>query len=93
MRRREFIALVGAATWTLSAGAQQTNTRRIGYVDSWAPDDFAGGTVLRQGMRELGYVEGRDYIFERRATAGEYQRIRTSAFRIWRQETCPQSAF
>jgi putative transposase len=26
-------------------------------------------------------------------TAGEYQRIRTSAFRIWRQETCPQSAF
>ncbi len=75
MRRRKFIALVGAATWTLSAGAQQTKARRIGYLDSWAPDNFAGGTVLRQGMRELGYVEGRDYVIERRAADGDYQRL------------------
>ncbi len=76
IRRREFIVLAGAITATLSAHAQQAlKASRIGVLDSRGLDDFAGGAVFRQGMRELGYTEGHDYVIERRASDGDYQRL------------------
>src|SRR5207237_4415972 len=67
MKRREFITLLGgaAAAWPLvGAGAQQAGkTWRIGYVThvhNSAYDPLFGR------LRELGYVEGRNVIIERR---------------------------
>src|SRR6516164_11569419 len=70
MTRREFITLVGgaAAAWPLAARAQQQLSKipRVGIIDptaQWAP--------FRQGLRELGYIEGRNIAIEfRSAEAG-----------------------
>src|SRR5262249_5653748 len=68
MKRREFIiALGGAAAWPLAGRAPQPGKiPRIGIIDptaQWAP--------FRQGLRELGYIEGRNIAIEfRSAEAG-----------------------
>jgi putative tryptophan/tyrosine transport system substrate-binding protein len=60
MRRREVLALVGAGLWPLWAGAQQLGTpRRVGFLrNGTPPPTFIEG--LRQGLRDLGYVEGQN---------------------------------
>ena len=73
MRRREFITLLGGiAAWPLAARAQHrpTKTPLIGIIDD-APiwDHF------RQGLSDLGYVEGRDIVFEYRSAEGQPDRL------------------
>ena len=65
MRRREFIALAGGvAAWPLTARTQQAERmRRVGVLMGIAEDDPAGQARLaafRQGMRQLGWTEGRN---------------------------------
>ena len=66
MRRREFVALIGstAASWPLVARAQQPERlRRIGVLISTREDDPDGqarAALLRQGLSELGWIEGRN---------------------------------
>ena len=68
MRRREFITLIGGAagTWPLAARAQQSGkVYRIGYLSpaSLSSELFA----LQSGaIRDLGWIEGKNVIFERR---------------------------
>ena len=62
MRRRTLIAALGGAlAWSFTAEAQQrpTTNARIGIVDD-APiwDQF------RQGLRDLGYIDGQNIAFE-----------------------------
>ena len=68
MRRREFIkALVGSATvWPFAARAQQSGkVHRIGYLGFGSPASWANRIeALRKGLRELGYVEGKDIVIE-----------------------------
>src|SRR5262245_20059151 len=74
MRRRDFIALVGAsAAWPLAAQAQQPQMKRVGYL---APNDseeqaIATGDGLRRGIRsglaKQGWVEPRVSIETRYA--------------------------
>jgi len=63
MRRREFITLVGgaAAAWPLAARAQQSyRVPRIGVLLLGTPTSFAARTqAFVEGLRDLGYVEGR----------------------------------
>ena len=67
MKRREFITLVGgAAAWPLAARAQQAGkVARLGWLRLGSAADFAGRVeALRTGLRELGYVEGKDIVIE-----------------------------
>jgi putative tryptophan/tyrosine transport system substrate-binding protein len=75
MRRRDFITLVGsAAAMPLVARAQQpTSTiRRIGIL---IPESMlaAGGLLeaFRQGLKEMGWVEGQNIAFEYRSADGK----------------------
>src|SRR5437870_1784736 len=81
MRRREFISLLGstaAVTFCLSKAFAQSTSKRplvacvVGGSKTVA-DRFFGGFL--QGMRELGYAEGRDYGFEVRYADGDVSRI------------------
>jgi putative tryptophan/tyrosine transport system substrate-binding protein len=67
VRRREFIALCGgAAAWPLAARAQQSaRVARIGFLNigpasAWAQEVGA----FLAGLRDLGYVEGKNIIIE-----------------------------
>ena len=77
MQRRDFIRLLGgaAAAWPLIAGAQQTSKlHRIGILSpELPPPGFL--EAFRQGLRELGYVEGQDITFEVRNAEGYGQRL------------------
>src|SRR5512143_2498307 len=82
MQRREFIvhlsgATAALATWPLAAGAQTPpKIPRVGYIAALGPD-AARNTVgaFRQGLRELGYVEGQTILLEVRYAEGHHERI------------------
>jgi putative ABC transport system substrate-binding protein len=72
MKRREFIALLGGATagWPLGARAQQSNRLRlVGVLFAMAPSDPEAEMRVKAfetGLRELGWVEGRNMRLEYR---------------------------
>jgi putative tryptophan/tyrosine transport system substrate-binding protein len=76
MKRREFITLLGgAAAWPLAARAQQDIIPRIGVLSGGT----AAGTKERdecfnEGLRELGWIEGRNIVIERRWAEGNIAR-------------------
>ena len=80
MRRREFIALVSGAAapslfWPLAAWAQQPRLARIGALVLASADAQSLGKELREGLRELGYVEGQNFVFEFRSADGNADRL------------------
>src|SRR6266700_6839080 len=78
MRRREFIALLGgaAATWPLSARAQQTGkTPRVGYIRAGTPNNDPFREEFVRGMRDLGYVQGRNIAYEFRHYGDDVESI------------------
>jgi putative tryptophan/tyrosine transport system substrate-binding protein len=77
MRRREFVALVGAAaTWPLAGHAQQTATPVIGYLGGGSLDDDAFRVeAFRRGLKTVGYVEGQNVKVEYRWAEGQYDRF------------------
>ena len=69
MKRRDFITFVGgAAAWPLAVRAQQRTSKipRIGIIDNAAIWDH-----FRQGLRDLGYIEGQTVAFEYRSAEGK----------------------
>ena len=81
MRRREFIALLGGVVAPLAcvrSGLAQPRTKpyRIGILETISPSLNAANLAgFRQGMQELGYVEGRDTILEYRSADGASERF------------------
>jgi putative ABC transport system substrate-binding protein len=75
IRRREFIALVGAAAWPLAAQAQQAKVPRIGVLYIGLADTESFKKEVREGLRELGYVEGKNIAFEFRSAEGKLDRL------------------
>jgi putative ABC transport system substrate-binding protein len=73
MRRRDFITLLGGAAvaWPLSALAQQqTRIYTIGVLTLNSPNPELLLEVLREGLRDVGYVEGRNLRLQIRSAAG-----------------------
>ena len=85
MRRREFIALLGAAVIASSRDviAQRTErVRRIGMLVNLAESDPQGRsrvTAFRRGLDELGWTEGRNLQVEYDWAAGSAARMRALA--------------
>jgi len=77
MRRRDFITLFGgaAAAWPLAARAQQPKVPTIGalVIGNISPEEF--WREFRQGLRDLGYVEGQNIRFEFRSAEGQINRL------------------
>jgi putative tryptophan/tyrosine transport system substrate-binding protein len=73
MRRREFITLVsGAAAWPLVANAQK-KPARIGFLGAGGATGMAIFVeALKDGLRENGLQEGRDYVFDFGWAEGDY---------------------
>src|SRR5262245_39067091 len=59
VKRREFITLIGGAAlaWPLTARAQQSKVARIGALYIGLADAESFKNELREGLRELGYIE------------------------------------
>jgi putative tryptophan/tyrosine transport system substrate-binding protein len=73
MRRREFITLLGsaAAAWPLAAHAQQpAKVPRVGILSPAANETAATLTAFREGIRDLGYVEGQTVELDFRLSKG-----------------------
>jgi putative tryptophan/tyrosine transport system substrate-binding protein len=75
MNRRKFIGLVGgAATWPLTASAEQAGgkivTIGILAIEPWPPID-----TFRQALDDLGYIEGKNVRFEYRYAKGHDERF------------------
>ena len=76
MRRREFLSLAGvAALWPLSVYGQQNKFARVGALYLGNADAESFQTNLREGLRELGYVEGQNIAFEFRSAEGKADQL------------------
>ena len=92
MRRREFIKLVGgaAAAWPLSVNAQPSaKIPRIGLMVTGSlqsPEARVQLDAFRQGLRQLGYTEGRNIAIEYRGADGRIERFPNLAAELVRLE-------
>src|SRR5436190_727716 len=76
MRRRDFITLLGGAgTWPLVARAQQAAMPVVGVMSPLSVATAARNlAALRQGLRDLGYSEGRNINIHYRFADGAPER-------------------
>jgi putative tryptophan/tyrosine transport system substrate-binding protein len=74
-RRQFFATLGGAAAWPFAARAQQPKVPTIGalVIGNINPEQF--WREFRQGLRDLGYVEGQNIRFEFRSAEGHLDRL------------------
>lgn len=77
MRRRDFIRIVaGSATvWPLVARGEPSRVARIGALYIGIADADSFKKELREGLRELGYVEGQNIAFEFRSAEGKLDQL------------------
>ncbi|MCX7310156.1 MAG: ABC transporter substrate-binding protein [Alphaproteobacteria bacterium] len=77
MRRREFITLLGgtAAVWPVVARGQQAMPV-VGFIHPTSSATFAYRfEAFKAGLRDFGYVEGRNVAFDVRWAEGQFERL------------------
>ena|ERR1700730_9249765 len=84
MKRREFITLCGVAVaWPLAARAQQpARIRRVGVLMNLSENDLEAQRLVmafRDGLAQLGWVDGRNLRIDYRWASGDVSRIRVFA--------------
>ena len=89
MRRRDFIALLGATafTWPLAARAQQAATPVVGFLHYASPVTLAHlAAAVRGGLNEGGFVEGQNVVIEYSWAEGHYDRLPALAADLARRQ-------
>jgi putative ABC transport system substrate-binding protein len=88
MDRRMFLGTLagGLLAAPLAAGAQQAGKiPQIGYLSGFSPEyDNAWFAAFRQGLQDIGYVEGKTILIEERHAAGRYENLSQLAAQLVR---------
>jgi putative ABC transport system substrate-binding protein len=78
VNRRDFITLIGGAvaSWPLAARAQQAAMPTVGFLDPRSADAIAGRLrSYRQGLKEIGYIEGENMAIVYRFAENQVDRL------------------
>jgi putative ABC transport system substrate-binding protein len=78
VKRRDVITLLGGAAtaWPLAARAQQSSPALIGFLNAGAATTATKPIdAFRDGLRSLGYIDGRNVRFEYRFADGHLDRL------------------
>jgi putative tryptophan/tyrosine transport system substrate-binding protein len=89
MRRRDFIKVVAgsAATWPLAARGQQPAMPVIGLLGSATASDWRPYvSAFHQGLRDVGYVEGRNVAIDARWADSQYDRLPAMAAELVKRQ-------
>ena len=89
MRRREFLTFMGGATAAipLAVRAQQAAMPVIGFIDPTSLEKYAPFVqAFRQGLREIGFVEGQNLKIEFRWAEGQYAQLPIMATELVRNK-------
>jgi putative tryptophan/tyrosine transport system substrate-binding protein len=85
LKRREFITLLGSAGLLCGGKVRRTRAQQpampvVGYLSTRSPDDSAYiVTAFRNGLNEIGYLQGQNVAIEYRYAEGHYDRLSTLA--------------
>jgi putative ABC transport system substrate-binding protein len=80
VKRRQFITLLGgAAAWPIAARAQQPQLPVIGFLHQGPPDPSTMTNAFLQGLKEVGFIEGRNVKIENRWANGVHDVLPTIA--------------
>ena len=86
-RRKLLAALGGAVAWPLAARAQQSSLPKIGVLSSKSPSEEARLLVrFRQGLNEIGYVEGHNVAIEYSWAENQNERLQALAADLVRRQ-------
>lgn len=89
MERRTFIALLGGAAtvWPFGVRSQQPAMPVIGFLNGSSPEGYAPRVAdFREGLKETGYVEGRNVTIEFHWAEGRYDRLPEMAADLVRRQ-------